>query len=357
MTGRARPELSPAGMLMAAGPEDELAAPLLRQRLLSRRTLLTVGIAAAIVGVGIWRAPINWADAATRIRSASPGLYILALLSYYLSFLVRGVRWKLLLRNVGDERPTAALTSIIITSFFVNCVVPAKLGDVYRAVLVRQRQRIGATKALGTIIAERLLDLVVLMALLVIAGALTFHNRVPRVLVPYVAAGGLLALLGIAFVLVLSRGRGQRILVRLPERVVERYENFRVGTVHALGNLPAVTALTVMVWGLEATRLGFVVLALHFGGGRLGPPQFLLIALVAALLTTVPFLPGGLGLVETGMVLVLVTVGGLGRDRSISIALLDRSISYGSLVVVGFLVFAFSHLRSPHQPRSHGLPS
>jgi len=351
LTGVARPEVSAAGVDPALA-DDQVAAPELRQRLLSRRTLLTVAVAALIVGLGVWRAPINWADAFARIRTASPGLYVLALLSYYLSFVVRGVRWKLLLRNAGDERRTLPLISIIITSFFVNCVVPAKLGDVYRAILVRQRQGVGGTRALGTITAERLLDLVVLMGLLVIAGALTFHNRVPRVLVPYVVIGGLLALLGVGFVLALSRGRGQRVLMRLPERVVERYENFRVGTVHALGNLPAVTLLTVVVWGLEATRLGFVVLALRFGGERLGPPQFLLIALVAALLTTVPFLPGGLGLVETGMVLVLVTVGGIDRNRSVSIALLDRSISYGSLVVVGFLVFASSHLRPSraHRP-------
>ncbi|MFN2451517.1 MAG: lysylphosphatidylglycerol synthase transmembrane domain-containing protein [Candidatus Dormibacteria bacterium] len=350
MTGETQPGHGTA--VTPSDPEEALAAPLLRQRLLTRRTAITVAIAALIVGLGIWRAPINWSDAVARIRTASPPLYGLALVAYYVSFLVRGLRWKLLLRNVGDDRSTIPLTSIIITSFFVNCVVPAKLGDVYRAVLVRQRQGVGGTRALGTIIAERLLDLVVLMGLLVLAGAATFRSRVPRVLLPYLLVGGLLALLGIGFVLALSRGRGQRVLVRLPERVVERYENFRVGTVDALTNLPAVTGLTVVVWGLEATRLAFVVLALHFGGGRLGPSAFLLIALVAALLTTVPFLPGGLGLVETGMVLVLVTVGGLGRDRSVSIALLDRSISYGSLVVVGFLVFASSHLRAPRaQPQ------
>jgi uncharacterized protein (TIRG00374 family) len=108
-------------------------------------------------------------------------------------------------------------------------------------------------------------------------------------------------------------------------------------------------ALTGTVWGLEAARLAFVVFALGFGG-LLGPSQFLLVALAAALLTTVPFLPGGLGLVEFGMVTVLVAVGGVSKEQALSIAILDRSISYGSLVVLGFIVFLVTHALSP-RPR------
>jgi hypothetical protein len=97
---------------------------------------------------------------------------------------------------------------------------------------------------------------------------------------------------------------------------------------------------------MESARLALVVFALG-DGGSLGPAQLLLIALVAALLTTVPFLPGGLGLVEAGMVGVLVSVGGLGRNAALSIALLDRSISYGSVVAIGAVVFAVMHMRLP----------
>jgi glycosyltransferase 2 family protein len=100
----------------------------------------------------------------------------------------------------------------------------------------------------------------------------------------------------------------------------------------------------------EGARLGLVVFSLHLVGVHLGPSQFLLIALVAALLTTVPFLPGGLGLVEAGMIGVLITVGGVTNSAAASITLLDRSISYGSLVIVGFVIFVVTHV---HVPRAH----
>jgi uncharacterized protein (TIRG00374 family) len=68
----------------------------------------------------------------------------------------------------------------------------------------------------------------------------------------------------------------------------------------------------------------------------------------------VPFLPGGLGLVEAGMIGVLVAVGGIKLEGAVSIALLDRSISYGSVVVIGFVVFMFTHL---HVRRAESAPA
>jgi len=342
---------SPLAAVEEPAPET---APVLASRFLTRRTLLSIGSAIIIVAIAIWRAPINWGDAWTRISHADPKLYALGLAAYYASFLVRGYRWKLLLANAGEERPTRPLTLILVTSFFVNCVVPAKMGDVYRAYLGRLRQHISGTKALGTIIAERLMDLVVLMGLLLIAGAYTFHRRAPGALVPYVIAGLTVSSLGIAVILVMRAGRGQRILRLMPEAIFHRYQGFRIGAVESLKRLPLLLSLTVLVWGLEAARLGFVVGALGFTR-EVGPSQFLLIALVAALLTTVPFLPGGIGLVEAGMVGVLTLVAGISNNDALSIALLDRSISYGSLVLLGFVVFAITHLHvSPHPARHPG---
>jgi uncharacterized protein (TIRG00374 family) len=330
--------------LTEPAPDSAALAP--PGRLLTRRTILSLIAAAVIVVVAVWRAPIDWSDAWSRIRHANVGLYLAALIVYQASFLVRSWRWKLLLRNAGEDRPTMPLVPILVVSFFVNCVVPAKMGDVYRAYLARLRQRVPVARALGTIIAERLLDLVVLMGLLLIAGAIVFHDRAPAVLIPYVVAGVAVCAAGIAAILVMRAGRGQRLLRLLPEAVFHRYESFRMGTVASFRHLDVLIPLTALVWGMESARLALVVLALG-DGGSLGPAQLLLIALVAALLTTVPFLPGGLGLVEAGMVGVLVSVGGLGRNAALSIALLDRSISYGSVVAVGAVVFAVTHVRLP----------
>ena len=331
----------------------QVAAPPLASRLFSWRTLLSFLVAAGIVAFAVKQGGINWSDTWNHIRHADVRLYALALLAFGGSMTVRAVRWRLLLRNAGEHCGTFSLFEIIFASFFVNCVIPAKMGDVYRAFLVRQREQVGASKALGTIIAERLLDLLVLMGLLIITGAITFRNRVPTSLVPYMLAGAALSFVGIGVVVVMALGRGQRLVHRLPGRLSERYEHFRSGTVRSLTPWPFLVLLTIAVWCLEGARLGLVVSALDFQS-LMHPAQFLLVALVAALLTTVPFTPGGLGLVEAGMVGVLATVADVPRSAGASITVLDRSISYGAVLVIGFIFFALTHVRQPRATRFAG---
>jgi len=332
----------------------QIAGPPVASRLFSWRTLLSFLVAAGIVAFALKKGGISWSDTWDHIRHADPRLYVLALVMFAGSMVTRGVRWRLLLRNAGESHcGTFSLFEIIFASFFVNCVIPAKMGDVYRAFLVRQRENIAASTALGTIIAERLLDLLVLMGLLVIAGGLTFRNRVPHQLVPYVLAGLVLCAVGVGVVVLMALGRGQRLVHRLPGRVRDRYESFRRGTVMSLRPWPMITLLTVAVWCFEGARLGFVVTALNFES-LMHPSQFLLVALVAALLTTVPFTPGGLGLVEAGMIGVLGAVADVPRSAAASIAVLDRSISYGAVLVVGLVFFALTHVRQPRTSRLAG---
>src|SRR5438270_10492750 len=73
------------------------------------------------------------------------------------------------------------LTEILYISWFVNCVVPAKLGDLYRAYLAKLWGHISWSKTVGTILAERIIDILVLGALLAGSGFILFHNRLGHI--------------------------------------------------------------------------------------------------------------------------------------------------------------------------------
>ena len=161
----------------------------------------------------------------------------------------------------------------------------------------------------------------------------------------------MLCAIGAAAIAIMTLGRGQRILRLFPDPVLQRYENFRTGAVQSMGRWTEVVPLSVLVWVLEGTRLAFIVFALG-DGDLLSPPNFLLVALIAALLTTVPFTPGGLGLVEGGMILVLKQVADVGSSQAAAIALLDRSVSYGSLIVIGCVFFALTHVKAARPART-----
>src|SRR5579859_7223722 len=88
----------------------------------------------------------------------NPWLYFLAFVAYALTFPARGLRWQRLLRNVGEPHPKGKLTEYLFLSWFVNCLVPAKIGDVYRGYLLRKNDNVSLSKSMGTIFAERIID-------------------------------------------------------------------------------------------------------------------------------------------------------------------------------------------------------
>jgi len=253
------------------------------------------------------------------------------------------VRWQLLLRNTGEHGSLPGLFHIIMLAFFANCLLPAKMGDFYRAYLVRQRTTISGTKALGTIISERVIDFLVLMTLLIVSGLISFHAVIPARFLPAVLAGVAIAvvlvggLVGLRF----SKGWFSR---WLPHRYRDRARTFKAGLLDAFqGRSGALVTLSVLVWGLESSRLYLVVqaLPLHLS---LNPAQVVFIALVASLLTTIPALPGGLVLVEGGIVAVFLFFG-FTPSQGFTVAILDRIISYWSLVAIGLVTFLLTRHR------------
>jgi hypothetical protein len=228
--------------------------------------------------------------------------------------------------------PVRTLTTIVLLSWFVNCIVPAKLGDAYRGLLLRQRIGVSFTRALGTIVAERLLDVVALAVLLVASGLLAFHGSVPAALRWWFIAGAGLALVGVMGLMTLMF-LGAALERLLPTRLRPHVERLREGIVGSFkrAQMPAVCGFTAAIWTLEGVRVYCVA---HAFGVSLSAAQSMLVALLASLLTTFPITPAGLGAVEGGMIVALklfdVSVTNAG-----AIALVDRGIAYWSVIVVG----------------------
>lgn len=313
--------------------------------MLSLPTLVSFLAAAALLYFLVTRFDVDLGATWRQIRGSNPLLYLLAFVSYYTSFLLRGWRWRMIAANAGIHRtPGARLPSIpecslfILLGWFANSVGWLRVGDAYRAYVLGEASRGGFSACLGTVVAERVLDVVVIFAMLLVAlAALALERQViPSPLFLLVALA--LVVAGILAVVVMARF-GVRLARLLPKRFRGAYEGFHRGTLGSFRQLPAVTALGIGGWLLEVGRLFLVVKAL---GLTLSFPLAVFVALVHAILTTVPLTPGGLGIAEPGIVGVLAL--GLPRGSAITVAVLDRSISYLSIVVFGGLAFALHYL-------------
>lgn len=327
----------------AVPPQAAVPRSPLRERLLDPRTLISFAILAVVLFVVFTHVQLDYGASLKAIAQTNLAIYALAIAAFYFSFVVRTVRWQVLLRNTGEHNHFGELFHIIILAWFANCVLPAKMGDFYRAYLLRQQTEVSGSKGLGTIFSERALDFLVLMSLLVISGLISFRAAVPQKFVPAFIVGMVICA-GLVGALVLIRYSEGRLSRFLPHRLRDRAAHFKHGLLSAFaGQVPLLIGLTVVVWMAESARLFLVVQALPLHVS-LSIAQVVFIALVASLLTTIPALPGGLVLVEGGIIAVLAFFG-LSTAHAFSIAILDRLISYWSLIGVGLVVFLLSHRR------------
>src|SRR5947209_16221349 len=335
-----------------AGGEQEITRDQLSlgKRLLKWRTIVPLVIVLASLAYLVHKENIDPQQTWNTIRTANVLFFLAAFVSYYLSFPIRTVRWRMLLENVGFTRANGVklpkfwkLLEIIYLSFFANVVVPARLGELYRAYLLRQEAGVSATRTFGTVLAERLLDFIVLLLLFIPAVIISLHENLPSQLRLGLEITLALVILGVAALFALRTFR-EKIAKFIPARFHGHYNHFHEGMLGSFRRLPALTGLTVCVWACEALRFFFIVLALNLITGNTIHilTAALFIALGQALLPIIPFTAGGVGLVEGGMAaMILLFNHGTANAGNMSAAaiVLDRTISLLSIWVIGFILF------------------
>jgi uncharacterized membrane protein YbhN (UPF0104 family) len=337
VTERTPPHVEDASIEQLADVAERTDDVAVRRQLFGWRELVSTAI--PLVLIAFFARNVDWGQAIGTLAHSDPVYALAALGVYYLSFPVRAIRWARLLREGGYEVEGRDLLRILMLGWFVNCLVPAKLGDLYRSYLVKQRFGISLSRTVGVVVAERLLDLSVVFGLLVVDGYVAFGRTVlPDLTVVYLTgiALGVLILIGLWLIYAVA----PRVARFFPREVRRIGGLFREGVLHSLRALPVAGPLTVLVWLFEAARLMFVVGAL---GLYLPPSQVVFVAVAASLLTTVPLTPAGFGFVEIAMVYVLTAGFGLSQNAGVAVAVLDRAVSVFSVIVVGGIVYLRSH--------------
>ncbi len=314
-------------------------------RLRQPRTIISIAVPFVIIAVFVYLNGAQLARVPALLLGASPGLILLAFAIHYLGFPLRGYRWASLLHGTGVRISTRDSTEIIFLSWLVNCVVPAKLGDVYRAYLLKINSTVSLSRTFGTVFMERVLDLFAIALLGIAAGFWSFRTGLPPA-IQVVFLIGVIVVGALALGLFTMRNLGRRFIVALPlpHRILELYDRFEEGVFGAIGlrALPRLAVITGFIWATEALRLYLVVQAYGFDDVSLGLSGAVFVALIGSLLTAVPLSPAGFGIVEAGVIGVLTVGYGVPLPEASAIALLDRLISVFSVIVFGSIAYLAS---------------
>ena len=223
---------------------------------------------------------------------------------------LRALRWQRLLRPIARVRYSSML-SYLLVGYLANNVLPARLGELVRSHYLGDREGISRASALGTVVVERVVDLVAVVG---IASAALLVLSVRGVI-----AGAVLVGAGIAGLLLVVLALGI-VAHRLPgadrvRRAVERWPQVREMAGKLQGGLAVAGRPSTLAEALAASAAAWTVAILAWAavgqsiGLELSIGQAALIASGVALASAVPAGPSNLGTFEFAAVEIGKAIG------------------------------------------------
>lgn len=125
-----------------------------------------LGLTVSAAFVYLVLAGLDWQLFRATLSRALPGYLLMALTFLALDYYLRLYRWHRMLRAIGSPASMSNCARPFFVGFALNNLLPLRAGDLARAVAFRQTLAVPVSSTVATLVVERLLDLLVLLALL-----------------------------------------------------------------------------------------------------------------------------------------------------------------------------------------------
>lgn len=310
---------------------------------------LAVGLVISAVFAILTISRVDLAEVGEALGRVDFPLMLLAIPVVGIELVLRGMRWQRLLEPLGrvDLRRAVAYLAI---GYFANSMLPARLGDVARALLAGRAFGIGRLTVLGTIVVERLADGLFILGIVALLGLVVTGGESLATTAIWLATAGIVGLAALAALLTWIRRAGAGRL-RTPirffvDRVILGVEGIRSPRVAAF-----TAVLTVAAFGAAVVMFSIVAGA---AGADLTVAQSALVMGGLALTTSIPAGPGSLGTYEF-IGLTMLTSLGLAPEPALAVVVLVHlvatlPVALAGLVVAWRLHFRFSEIQEDSEP-------
>ncbi len=320
-------------------------------------------LAQAILGLAVGGAclyfasqGVDWPEVREILAGALPVYTCLAFTITIINIALKIVRWRLQLSQDGVPLPLLGIAASFLSAQMLNAMIPVRLGEVQRIYVMGGS---GSTHGfvLGTILAEKFLDLLAYAVLIVV---LLLWIPLPGWLESPARALVALTLALALFLSVLALKRS--FLLGLAGRLsrhfsapVQTYlqKNLQAGLASLdLFRQPAravqLSLVTALIWATAVITNYWVLLALGIQPGFRSPLAACVLVLVAVQAgISLPSLPGKIGVFELTCLLALEFFG-VGRTIALSYGILLHAVVFTSILIPGLASFLYLQIAGPH---------
>lgn len=289
----------------------------------------------------------------TDIKSAKYSWMLLSLACLAISLFFRALRWNIQIEALGYKTRASSTYGAVLIAYLANCIFP-RLGEVVRCSVLKRKENIPFDKTLGSVISERIIDLLVLfgLAFLVIVfqwkllGSLVTSWMVPLLnkLINNVLLGIVVILAGIAGIVLLIK------IIKRNKKIASLWHGFVDGikSVVTMKKKWRFVLYTLGVWGFYVimTWLPFYMLP---ETSHLGLVEAITLLGIATLGVVAP-VPGGIGTYHFIAITLLSGFYGISEQVAGSFAAINHGsqmIFYLITGVIAYVVMFFFDKRKP----------
>jgi len=301
--------------------------------------------------LGLFARQVNFAEVVTLTMEAAVGPIILALGAYALDFLLRAMRfWILLEATTGRRVAWRAVIAPFVASFGISDLLPLRAGDAFRLIWFQRMMGLSAGKVLGAMLIERFYDLSALLLL----GVFLFAAH-KGALGDFAAAA---ALLSVFFILTWGAAvvadRAARTVggsekrnwrKRLLDAGVTALRSFAI--LRSIRRQLLLLGLSLLCWILEAGLFFGAWISLGGAFRQWGPAMAAFTA--STLGTLLPGLPGHFGTFEL-FGLEMFRLAGVSRDFGASVLLLAHLLLWAPTALFAVIWLAVVRRRRRSSP-------
>lgn len=273
-------------------------------------------------------------------------IYIIVLIS---SHYLRAVRWKVIITSVKPDAKMKNLFGALMVGYGVNCVIP-RFGEITRAVLLGKWEKISRSSMFGTVILERVID-VIFLGISVIIAALIYRGNLyqsfPWLKTTLYITSALIAVFIIFLILVVRfKENFYGVIINLLSKVSETlahkagyiFRTLTEGFVSLKGTKNYFLTFLLSIFIMLLYALNAYVGMIMIGLPNIDLSMAWVVMSISAIGVVIPT-PGGTGSYHALAKSALVLLYGYGEVISLAYAFLTHIISYLLFVISALIIF------------------